>query len=80
METVTRPATSWQLPTRTLQLGTRTLVMGVINVTPDSFSDGGSSLGLRMRWRTRCISWSKAPTCSIWEAKARARAQPAGGR
>ena len=24
-----------------LQLGARTLVMGVINVTPDSFSDGG---------------------------------------
>jgi dihydropteroate synthase len=26
---------------RTLELGGRTLVMGVINVTPDSFSDGG---------------------------------------
>src|SRR5687767_10726422 len=26
---------------RTLVLGDRTLVMGVINVTPDSFSDGG---------------------------------------
>jgi dihydropteroate synthase len=26
---------------RTLELGSRTLVMGVINVTPDSFSDGG---------------------------------------
>ena len=26
---------------RTLELGARTLVMGVINVTPDSFSDGG---------------------------------------
>lgn len=26
---------------RTLELGTRTLVMGTINVTPDSFSDGG---------------------------------------
>ena len=42
METVTRPVTSWQLRTRALQLGTRTLVMGVINITPDSFSDGGS--------------------------------------
>jgi len=30
-----------QLPTRTLELGRRTLVMGVLNVTPDSFSDGG---------------------------------------
>ena len=29
---------------RTLPLGERTLVMGVINVTPDSFSDGGDRL------------------------------------
>ena len=26
---------------RTLELGKRTLIMGVVNVTPDSFSDGG---------------------------------------
>jgi dihydropteroate synthase len=31
----------WQLRTRSLALGPRTLVMGVLNVTPDSFSDGG---------------------------------------
>lgn len=30
-----------KLPTRTLLLGPRTLVMGVLNVTPDSFSDKG---------------------------------------
>jgi dihydropteroate synthase len=30
-----------RLPTRTLDLGARTLIMGVLNVTPDSFSDGG---------------------------------------
>src|SRR5271163_4546969 len=30
-----------RLPARTLALGERTLVMGVLNVTPDSFSDGG---------------------------------------
>ena len=30
-----------RLPSRTLILGERTLVMGVLNVTPDSFSDGG---------------------------------------
>jgi dihydropteroate synthase len=29
------------LPSRTVVLGERTLVMGVLNVTPDSFSDGG---------------------------------------
>jgi dihydropteroate synthase len=33
-----------QLPSRTLVLGERTLVMGVLNVTPDSFSDGGKFL------------------------------------
>src|SRR5882672_7937472 len=41
---------------RALSLGERTLIMGVINVTPDSFSDGGVLLdtsaavdaGLRM--------------------------------
>jgi dihydropteroate synthase len=31
----------WSLRTRSLDLGQRTLVMGVLNVTPDSFSDGG---------------------------------------
>ena len=30
-----------KLPSHTLVLGERTLVMGVLNVTPDSFSDGG---------------------------------------
>jgi len=29
-----------KLPSRTLVLGKRTLIMGVLNVTPDSFSDG----------------------------------------
>jgi dihydropteroate synthase len=33
-----------QLPTRTLVLGKRTLLMGVLNITPDSFSDGGKFL------------------------------------
>ncbi len=32
----------WKLRDRTLQLGDRTLVLGVLNVTPDSFSDGGA--------------------------------------
>jgi dihydropteroate synthase len=33
---------NWRLRTRTIELGRRTLVMGVVNITPDSFSDGGS--------------------------------------
>lgn len=34
-------AREWHLARRTLALGGRTLIMGVLNVTPDSFSDGG---------------------------------------
>ena len=36
-----RPSYHWQLRSRRLELGRRTLIMGVVNVTPDSFSDGG---------------------------------------
>jgi len=36
-----RPQASWHLRTRRLDLGRRTLLMGILNVTPDSFSDGG---------------------------------------
>ena len=36
-----RPVFEWNTGTRTLKLGKRTLIMGVVNVTPDSFSDGG---------------------------------------
>jgi dihydropteroate synthase len=39
-----RPRYRWQLRSRTVGLGERTLIMGVVNVTPDSFSDGGSFL------------------------------------
>jgi dihydropteroate synthase len=50
------PATSWQLRTRTLTVGKIPLLMGIVNVTPDSFSDGGMfiepekaiELGLRL--------------------------------
>ena len=36
-----RPTFEWNIGRRCLALGPRTLVMGVVNVTPDSFSDGG---------------------------------------
>ena len=39
-----RAISNWRLRTRTLLLGARTLVMGVVNITPDSFSDGGHFL------------------------------------
>ncbi|MCC6858404.1 MAG: dihydropteroate synthase [Bryobacterales bacterium] len=34
----------WKLKSRVIQLGERTLIMGILNVTPDSFSDGGKYL------------------------------------
>ena len=34
----------WRCRDRVFDLGTRTLVMGIVNVTPDSFSDGGRYL------------------------------------
>ena len=34
-------ATTWRLSSRTLALPDRPLLMGIVNVTPDSFSDGG---------------------------------------
>ena len=37
-------ATAWRLRTRLLSLSPRPLLMGIVNVTPDSFSDGGSFL------------------------------------
>jgi len=40
-----------KLPSRTLVLGWRTLIMGVLNVTPDSFSDGGAFLDPRQAVR-----------------------------
>ncbi len=36
-----RAVFQWNLGTRALELGKRTLIMGIVNVTPDSFSDGG---------------------------------------
>jgi dihydropteroate synthase len=39
-----RTDTDWRLRSRKLPVGARTLVMGVVNITPDSFSDGGLHL------------------------------------
>jgi dihydropteroate synthase len=37
----------WTLPRTQIELGRRTAIMGILNVTPDSFSDGGSHFELR---------------------------------
>ena len=41
MPVAPRPHFRWALHTRALPLGERTLLVGVVNLTPDSFSDGG---------------------------------------
>lgn len=48
----------WKLARRSLPYGERTLVMGVLNVTPDSFSDGGEfySLDLAMAHAVQMIA------------------------
>jgi dihydropteroate synthase len=44
MTATTRRHFVWKIAGRELLLGERTLLMGVLNVTPDSFSDGGRFL------------------------------------
>ncbi len=39
-----RPEYAWTLRSRTLTLGAQTRILGIVNVTPDSFSDGGQFL------------------------------------
>src|SRR5215472_6493618 len=48
-----------KLRSRTLMLGERTLVMGVLNVTPDSFSDGGKFFSVE-RAVERALAMEKA--------------------
>ncbi len=38
------PARAWKLKTGTVEWHDRPLILGVLNVTPDSFSDGGRYL------------------------------------
>ncbi|MBI4355291.1 MAG: dihydropteroate synthase [Candidatus Omnitrophica bacterium] len=38
-----RPRFAWRCGNRILALGTRTHLAGILNITPDSFSDGGSA-------------------------------------
>jgi dihydropteroate synthase len=49
-----RAVFQWNLGARALELGKRTLIMGIVNVTPDSFSDGGLYLD-----RDRAIEYAE---------------------
>ncbi len=48
------------MPRHTLPLGKRTLVMGIVNLTPDSFSEGVTGLTAGGRWFTRKRAWDQA--------------------
>ena len=47
------PARFWQCRTRRFDLS-RPLIMGIVNVTPDSFSDGGEHAGF-----AEAIAWGR---------------------
>lgn len=51
MSIAPRKRYSLRLPSGTLELGERTLVMGILNVTPDSFSDAGRYFDFHMASR-----------------------------
>jgi dihydropteroate synthase len=62
-----------------LVLGPRTLVMGVINVTPDSFSDGGRAIDpLRARDIAQAMEAAGADILDIGGESTRPGAQPVG--
>lgn len=66
-----------RLRERTLELGSRTLIMGVLNVTPDSFSDGGEFFSLeRARERALEIEAEGADILDIGGESTRPGAQP----
>ena len=51
-----RATYSWTLPRTTIELGRRTIVMGILNVTPDSFSEGRDNVDpVRARDRAQQI-------------------------
>lgn len=50
----------WKLRKHTLTLGKRTLVMGIVNLTPDSFSEGVTGITAGGRWFTRKRAWEQA--------------------
>jgi len=63
-----------------LVLGPRTLVMGVINVTPDSFSDGGKALDpMRARDIAQAMEASGADVIDIGAESTRPGAAPLDG-
>ena len=75
-----RPTFTVPIPGRApLVLGPRTLVMGVINITPDSFSDGGRALDpLRARDIAQAMEAAGADLIDIGAESTRPGARPIG--
>jgi dihydropteroate synthase len=75
-----RPTFTVPIPGRApLVLGPRTLVMGVINVTPDSFSDGGRALDpLRARDIAQAMEAAGADIIDVGAESTRPGARPVG--
>jgi dihydropteroate synthase len=80
---IAAPRRSFTVPLKgraPLVLGLRTLVMGVINVTPDSFSDGGKAIDpLRARDIAQAMEASGADLIDIGAESTRPGATPLGG-
>ena len=55
----------WRCRDRLLRTDQRALVMGIVNVTPDSFSDGGRLVGraAAVAHALRLVEPGRKPTC-----------------
>ena len=42
----------WRCREKEIEYGSKVLLMGIVNVTPDSFSDGGDGGGHFRHWRS----------------------------
>ena len=70
--------TRWEARGRTILARRRSVpkVMGIVNLTPDSFSDGGRLVELRRSGRLRAAAGrARGPTCSTSAASRAARGQ-----
>jgi dihydropteroate synthase len=73
----THRAVVWQLRTRSLDLPRRPLLMGIVNVTPDSFSDGGQFLDVDAAVaHGRALADAGADLLDIGGESTRPRAKP----
>lgn len=81
MSGYTRPRFELQLADRKLHLGIETKIMGVLNVTPDSFSDGGRFLDPALaEQRALCMEAEGAHLIDIGGESSRPGSKPVSDR